>query len=111
MKPHDNEHSPAESDFSEELAERVENIPTDERVYQTALELYEPTQVSEVAERADCSKNGARRHLKRLAEIGLLTRVMDNPESFKRNKSYFEWRRFNRLAELTESQYLTKAVS
>ena len=105
MNSHDNEHSPPESDFSEGLAERVENIPTDERVYQTALELHEPTQVSEVAERADCSKNAARRHLKRLAEIGLLTRVMDNPESFKRNKSYFEWRRFNRLSELTDSEY------
>jgi hypothetical protein len=30
---------------------------------------------------------------------------MDNPESFKRNKSYFEWRRFNRLSELTDSEY------
>jgi len=105
MGAHDDEHSPPESDFSEGLAERVENIPTDERVYQTALELYEPTQVSEVAERADCSKNAARRHLKRLAEIGLLSRVMENPESFERNESYFEWRRFNRLSELSDSEY------
>ena len=105
MDSQDNEHSPPETDLSEELAKRIENIPTDERVYQTALELYEPTQVSKVAERADCSKNAARRHLKRLAEIGLLTRVMENPESFKRNESYFEWRRFNRLSELSDSEY------
>ena len=109
MRSHDDEHSPPESDFSEGLAERIENIPTDERVYQTALELYEPTQVSEVAKRADCSKNAARRHLKRLAEIGLLNRVVEDPESFKRNESYFEWRRYNRLSELSDSEY-TKRV-
>jgi predicted transcriptional regulator len=99
------EQSPPESDFSAELAERIRSAPTDERVYRTALELHEPTPVSEVAARADCSKNAARRHLKRLDEIGLLTCVMENPETFKRNESYFEWRRLNRLAELSDTEY------
>lgn len=103
-----NEHGPPESDFSEDLADRLRAAPTDERVYRTALELYEPTTVSDVAARADCSKNAARRHLKRLADIGLLTRVMENPESFTRNESYFEWRRLNRLSELSESEYKTR---
>ena len=111
IESHDDEHSPPESDFSEGLTERVENIPTDERVYQTALELYEPTQVSEVADRADCSKNDARRHLKRLAEIGLLSRVMENPEAFKRNESFFEWRRYNRLSELSDSEYKNESAN
>jgi len=99
------EHIPPESDFSEDLAERIRSAPTDERVYRTALELHEPTPVSEIAARADCSKNAARRHLKRLDDIGLLTCVMENPETFKRNESYFEWRRLNRLSELSDSEY------
>ena len=108
MTTNNNEHGPPESDFSEDLADRLRAAPTDERVYRTALELYEPTTVSDVAARADCSKNAARRHLKRLADIGLLTRVMENPESFTRNESYFEWRRLNRLSELSESEYKTR---
>jgi len=30
---------------------------------------------------------------------------MENPETFKRNESYFEWRRLNRLAELSDTEY------
>lgn len=108
MTANDDTHTPPESDFSEDLADRLRTAPTDERVYRTALELYEPTTVSDIAARADCSKNAARRHLKRLADIGLLTRVMENPESFTRNESYFEWRRLNRLSELSESEYKTR---
>ena len=107
MTPGD-DHSPPESDFAVDFGDRLRSAPTDERVYRTALELYDPTPVSEVAERADCSKNAARRHLNRLAEIGLLTRVMESPASFTRNESYFEWRRRNRLAELSESEYKSR---
>ncbi|MFC4360305.1 helix-turn-helix domain-containing protein [Halobium salinum] len=99
------ERSPPTSDFSEGLAERLQDAPADERVYRIALELHEPTRVTDVAERADCSKNAARRHLRRLVDIGLLTRVTDNPETFRRNESYFEWRRLNRLSELSNEEY------
>jgi predicted transcriptional regulator len=99
------ERGPPTSDFSEELAERLQDAPVDEHVYRIALELHEPTRVTNVAERADCSKNAVRRHLRRLADIGLLTRVTDNPETFQRNESYFEWRRLDRLSELSNEEY------
>jgi predicted transcriptional regulator len=105
MNASDDKRSPPSSDFSEGLDGRLRDTPADERVYRTALELYTPTRVAVVAERADCSKNAARRHLRRLADIGVLTRVMDNPETFERNESYFEWRRLNRLSELDEDEY------
>jgi predicted transcriptional regulator len=105
MNASDNERGPPSSDFSEDLSDRLDNAPADERVYRTALELYTPTRVVEIAERADCSKNSARRHLRRLADIGVLTRVTDNPETFERNESYFEWRRLNRLSELDDDEY------
>lgn len=99
------ERGPPKSDFSDGLSERLRDSPADERVYRVSLELTEPTSVADVAKRADCSKNAARRHLKRLADIGVLTRVTKNPETFERNASYFEWRRINRLAELGEREY------
>ncbi|WP_142860663.1 DUF7342 family protein [Salinigranum halophilum] len=105
MNVSDDERGPPRSDFSGDLGERLENAPADERVYRTALELTSPTRVVEVAERADCSKNSARRHLRRLADIGVLTRVTENPEAFERNESYFEWRRLNRLSELDDDEY------
>ncbi|WP_425499046.1 DUF7342 family protein [Natronosalvus amylolyticus] len=108
MGNRDDEHGPPPSDFSEELDDRLRSAPTDERVYRVALELYEPTRVSEIASRAECSKNAARRHLNRLTDIGLLTRVMNNPEAFERNESYFEWRRLNRLAQLSEEEYKSR---
>ncbi|WP_152040825.1 DUF7342 family protein [Salinigranum salinum] len=105
MNASDDERGPPSSDFSKDLVERLDNAPADERVYRTALELYTPTRVVEVAERADCSKNSARRHLRRLADIGVLTRMTENPETFERNESYFEWRRLNRLSELDDDEY------
>ena len=105
MDRDDIERSPPDSDFAAEFAERVRNEPADERVYRVALGLTEPTRVADVADRADCSKNAARRHLKRLVEIGVLRHVMENPDAFERNESYFEWRRFNRLAEMSEAEY------
>jgi predicted transcriptional regulator len=96
---------PPDKGMVSDFAERIESAPTDERVYRVALEITEPTTVSEVASRADCSKNAARRHLKRLADIGLLTTVMEDPATYERNESYFRWRRLNRLAELSEDEY------
>ncbi|AGB16456.1 hypothetical protein Halru_1857 [Halovivax ruber XH-70] len=104
MSPPADKRGPPETDFSTELAERLDDAPTDDRVYRVALELVEPTRVATVADRADCSKTAARRHLDRLADIGLLTRVMDGPAAYRRNESYFEWRRFDRLASLSEEE-------
>jgi predicted transcriptional regulator len=103
-----NEQGSPQTDFATDFADRLENAPADVRVYRIALELTDPTRVAEVADRAKCSANTARRHLKRLAEIGLLTCVTENPATFKRNEAYFEWRRLNRLAELSEQEYKSR---
>jgi predicted ArsR family transcriptional regulator len=75
------------------------DAPADERVYRVALELYEPTRVATVADRADCAPDTARRHLERLAHVGVLDRVTEAPATYERNASYFEWRKRNRLEE------------
>ncbi|WP_396613899.1 helix-turn-helix domain-containing protein (plasmid) [Haloferax sp. S1W] len=96
---------PPEDDFADGLRERLDAAPADERVYRVALELTKPARVSEIATRADCSKNATRRHLNRLTESGALTKVTENPATFERNESYFAWRRRTRLAEFSETEY------
>lgn len=90
--------------LTDEFASELESKPADERVYRVALQLYEPTRVSAVAKRADCSTDTARRHLKRLADIGVVERTSDSPNTFSRNESYFEWRKRDRLARLPDAE-------
>lgn len=57
-----------------------------------------------IAERADCAPDTARRHRERLIDIGVLERVAENPATYQRNESYFEWRKRSRLEQLSPSQ-------
>jgi len=94
---------PSEFDLADEFGADLAAEPADERVYRVALQLYEPTRVAAVAERADCASDTARRHLERLAEIGVVERVADDPATYRRNESYFEWRKRHRLEGLSDA--------
>ena len=83
--------------LAEEWERQTEAQSTRERVYAVALQLYTPTRVAEVAERAAVSKETAREYLRWFAEIGMVTRDGESPEQFSRNEAYFEWRRIQRL--------------
>lgn len=96
--------SPPEFDLASRFTSELEAAPADERVYRTALQLYEPTRVAIIADRASCATDTARRHLERLADIGVLERVGDSPLTYRRNESYFEWRKRDRLKQLTSEQ-------
>jgi predicted ArsR family transcriptional regulator len=93
-----------EFELSEGFSTDLDAEPADERVYRVALQLYDPTGVSEIAERAACAPDTARRHLKRLADIGVVERVSESPLTFVRNESYFEWRLRNRLEALSRDE-------
>jgi predicted ArsR family transcriptional regulator len=95
---------PPDPRIVEEWNETLQSASTYDRIYRVALQLYEPTRVTEIKERADCSKNAARTHLKRLSDIGVLTQDTENPDTFSRNQSYFRWRRENRLEQLSEQE-------
>jgi predicted ArsR family transcriptional regulator len=86
-------------DVAKGFAEAVSDAPADERVYRVALQLSEPARVTEVAERADCAPDTARRHLQRFVDLGVITQVTDEPATYQRNESYFEWRKRQRLAD------------
>jgi DNA-binding transcriptional regulator GbsR (MarR family) len=95
---------PPDPQAAEEWNKTLQSASTYDRIYRVALQLYEPTRVTEIKERADCSKNAARTHLKRLSDIGVLTQDTENPDTFSRNQSYFRWRRVNRLEQLSEQE-------
>ncbi len=80
-------------DFSTSFRERLDNAPVEDRLYRVALELTEPMRVSEIATRAKCAPDTARRYLTLFVKIGVLNSVGDDPVRFERNEAYFEWRR------------------
>jgi predicted transcriptional regulator len=69
-----------------------------ERVYDVVTTTTTPTTVSTIADRADCSDTGARRVLTQLVELGIATEQGTRPVEYRRNDSYFEWKRIEALA-------------
>lgn len=70
------------------------------RVYDVALGLTEPTSYPDVAAVADCSPNAAKKHLDRLAEMGIVRADREGrPARYQRNESYLEWQEASRIAD------------
>jgi predicted transcriptional regulator len=92
--------------LADEWQAQQEEESTRNRVYTTALQLYEPTRVKEIAEQADVSKETARDYLKWFVELGLLKQTAESPDMFQRNEQYFEWRRIQRLQTQSAEELL-----
>lgn len=71
---------------------------TFQRVYDVLVTTHKFLPASAFAERADCSENGARNALEQLAEMGIAARQDTRPARYRRNDSYFTWRRVEELA-------------
>lgn len=80
------------------------------RVYNTILGITEPTPYSEIAEITDCAPNTAKKHLERLAEMGIVRADRDSrPARYERNDGYLEWQDASRLAdELTVKEIIER---
>lgn len=72
---------------------------TFQRVYDVLVGTTDPASAQRFAEWADCSENGARRALEQLVEMGIATRTESRPATYRRNPSYFRWKRIERLAD------------
>ncbi|MFC7231597.1 sugar-specific transcriptional regulator TrmB [Saliphagus sp. GCM10025308] len=69
------------------------------RVYDVVLGVTSPTAYTEIAELADCSPNAAKKHLERLAEMGIARANRDSrPATYERNEGYLEWQDASRIA-------------
>ncbi|XGI83540.1 ArsR family transcriptional regulator [Halorutilales archaeon Cl-col2-1] len=97
-----------EESLTEEWQKSLEERSARERVYDVALQLHEPTKVSDVAERAEVSKETARNYLTWFTEIGILTQDSRSPDTFSRNDSYFEWKRINELRSLPKDELTSR---
>ena len=93
------EWEPSEDTLDAEREEWVETHDTRQRVKDVITGVREPIPASEVAERAQCSPNAARKHLEEFVDLGVVqARTDGRTRRYVRNDEYFRWRRANRLA-------------
>jgi hypothetical protein len=90
--------TPPIEEMAESWSATADDRSARERVYDVATQLTEPTGVGEIADRADCAPNTARDTLEWFAEMGIVTAVGEHPVRYRRNESYFEFLRVDRLA-------------
>lgn len=102
--------TPPDLDLSDTWAAELDERSTKERVYEVATTLTEPTRVAAVADRAECSKGGARTNLEWLAELGVLERVADDPAMYRRNEAYFDFRRVYHLSRDHDADELDRLI-
>jgi hypothetical protein len=76
----------------------TEERTTFQRVYDLLVGTREFLSAAAFAERADCSETAARGSLDQLTEMGIALRREGRPTTYRRNDSYFEWKRVESLA-------------
>lgn len=82
------------------------------RVYDVVLGITSPTAYTEIAELAGCSPNAAKKHLDRLAEMGIVRADRESrPAMYERNEGYLEWQDANRIAaELSVEEIIDRVA-
>jgi len=69
------------------------------RVHAVVLGITSPTAYTDIAELADCSPNAAKKHLDRLAEMGIARTEHDTrPATYERNEGYLQWQEASQIA-------------
>ena len=71
---------------------------TFQRVYDVLVGPQSFLTAQEFADRAECSETAARDALEQLAEMGVAERRNGRPAHYRRNDSYFQWKRVESLA-------------
>lgn len=99
--------SPSDEALEQQREQWVETRDTRQRIKDIIVGIREPAPVAQVAERAQCSKNAARKHLTELANLGVARRITDGQQTrYVRNDEYFRWRRANELADANAAETL-----
>lgn len=75
-----------------------DNRTTFQRVYDTLVGAQTFLTAQEFADRAECSDTTARNALEQLTEMGVAERRDGRPAHYRRNASYFQWKRVESLA-------------
>ncbi|SEH68871.1 hypothetical protein SAMN05192561_1385 [Halopenitus malekzadehii] len=84
---------------------------TFQRVYDVMTGVSDYATAADVAERARCSADGARNALAQLVEMGIVERRDGRPAEYRRNDSYFRWKRIEELAREHSATALRSQVA
>lgn len=93
------EPDPSETALADERETWTESQDTRQRIRSVVMGLREPTTAAEIADRAACSTNAARKHLKEFLDMGVVREAAGSDGTrYVRNEAYIRWRRANELA-------------
>lgn len=95
----------------EEPSEVVSGDRTRDDFLDVALQLREPTPVSEIAERAGRGEDSAREYMRFFEDIGVVERVTRKPEQYHVNREYLRWRQVGRIREEHTSEEIARMLS
>lgn len=74
-----------------------------------ALQLRDPTPISEIAERAGRGEDAAREYMAFFESIGVVRKFAGRPVRYQMNRNYLRWRRVERLRnEYTERELIER---
>lgn len=73
------------------------NRTTFQRIYDVLVGVHSFESADVIAESANCSETAARNALRQLVEMGIAVKRDGRPETYKRNDSYFEWKRIESI--------------
>jgi predicted ArsR family transcriptional regulator len=99
--------TPSDEALEHQREQWVESRDTRQRIKDIIVGVREPTPVAQIAEQSQCSKNAARKHLEKLADLGVARRITDGQRTrYARNDEYFRWHRANELAASNSAEEL-----
>ena len=89
-----------------------EGTDTFDRIHAVIRGITSPTAYTKIAELADCSPNTAKKHLDRLAEMGIANADRDaRPAMYERNEGYLEWQEASKIAAERSVQEILDRVA
>jgi len=102
---------PSAESLADEREDWTQAQDTRTRVRAVLTGLREPATAAAVADRANCSTNGARKHLTEFVDLGLARQIEDETVTrYARNDAYFRWRRANELATTQTIEQLLEGL-
>lgn len=90
--------TPSDAHAGDSRGQWREDRTTFQRVYDVVTGTTDYATASDIADAADCSDDGARNALAQLVEMGIAERRDGRPATYRRNDSYFRWKRIEDLA-------------
>lgn len=101
---------PTDSEDGESRRRWRESRTTFQRVYDVIVGTTDYASASTVADAADCSDDGARDALAQLVEMGIAEKRDGRPATYRRNDSYFRWKRVEELATHNSATELRERI-